>query len=67
LAILPFDNQAAETYGNVRVNLERAARIGALDTADRFPRAVRGMTLITNNEREFRRVAGLHVENWLSP
>ena len=24
----------------------------------------RGLTLVTNNEREFRRVRGLKVENW---
>jgi tRNA(fMet)-specific endonuclease VapC len=68
LAILPFDQQAAAAYGPLRAALERkGARIGPLDALIAAHALSGGMTLITNNEREFRRVAGLKVENWLVP
>lgn len=68
LAILPFDNQAAEVYGQMRIVLEReGAPIGPLDTLIAAHALSLGVTLITNNEREFRRVADLRVENWLTP
>ena len=67
LAILPFDAQAADTYGGVRAALVRAGTpIGPLDTLIAGHALALGLTLVTNNEREFRRVAGLHVENWLA-
>jgi tRNA(fMet)-specific endonuclease VapC len=66
LAILPFDNQAAEVYGAVRTALERAGTpIVPLDTLIASHALSLGITIVTNNEREFRRVAGLNVENWL--
>ena len=67
LAILPFDNQAAEIYGPIRAALELAGRpIGPLDTLIAAHALALGRTLVTDNEREFRRVAGLNVENWLT-
>lgn len=66
LAILPFDNIAAETYGRVRAELERAGvSIGPLDTLIAAHALSLGLTVVTGNEREFRRVTGLLVENWL--
>jgi tRNA(fMet)-specific endonuclease VapC len=68
LAIVPFDNQAAESYGSVRVSLEQTGKpIGPLDTLIAAHAMALDMTLVTNNEREFRRVVGLRVENWLIP
>ncbi len=68
LAILPFDNQAAETYGAVRAALERAGTpIGPLDTLIAAHALTLDLTLVTNNVREFRRVDGLRIENWLIP
>jgi tRNA(fMet)-specific endonuclease VapC len=68
LAILPFDNRAAETYGAVRVGLEQGGiPIGPLDTLIASHAMSLGLTIITSNEREFRRVAGLSVENRLRP
>ncbi len=65
LKILPFDTVAAETYGQVRATLERAGTpIGPLDTLIAAHAQATGCTLVTNNEREFRRVTGLAVENW---
>jgi tRNA(fMet)-specific endonuclease VapC len=67
LAILPFDSPAAEAYGTVRAALERSGTpIGPLDTLIAAHALALNLTLLTNNEREFRRVGGLRVENWMS-
>lgn len=67
LAILPFDDRAAEAYGSVRAALERGGKpIGPLDTLIAAHALSLDVTLITNNEREFARVANLRVENWLT-
>ena len=67
LALLPFDAIAAETYGQVRTALEGTGTpIGPLDTLIASHALSLGVTLVTNNEREFLRVAGLPVENWLA-
>lgn len=65
LAVVPFDSFAAEVYGRLRGTLERAGTpIGPLDTLIASHAIAVGATLITSNEREFRRVPGLRVENW---
>jgi tRNA(fMet)-specific endonuclease VapC len=65
LDILPFDAVAAETYGRVRTDIERAGMlIGPLDTLIASHALPIDVTLVTNNDREFRRVAGLRVERW---
>ncbi len=67
LSILDFDVDAAEAYGQVRSALEGAGTpIGPLDTLIAAHALSLGLTLVTNNEREFRRVPGLAVENWLA-
>lgn len=66
LAILPFDEPAAEVYGQVRLKLEMAGKpIGPMDTLIAAHALSQDATLITNNQREFRRVDGLKVVNWL--
>ncbi len=66
LAILPFDDRAAESYGRVRCELERAGTpIGPLDTLIAAHALALNVTLVTNNEREFSRVGGLGIENWM--
>lgn len=68
LAIAPFDGVAAEVYGKVRTALERqGVPIGPLDTLIAAHALSLDGTLVTRNEREFRRVEGLRVENWLTP
>jgi tRNA(fMet)-specific endonuclease VapC len=68
LAILPFDDRAAESYGRLRADLERAGSpIGPLDTLIAAHAQAINATLVTNNEREFSRVIGLRVENWGRP
>jgi tRNA(fMet)-specific endonuclease VapC len=41
-------------------------RIGALDLLIAAQAVSLGATVVTNNQREFRRVPGLRVENWLA-
>jgi len=68
LHVLPFDEPAARTYADVRVELERQGR--RLDEPDTRIAAIalsRDLTLITGNVRHFARVPDLRVENWLEP
>ena len=66
LNIAPFEEAAAAAYGMVRTELERAGTpIGPLDTLIAAHALSLGMTLITANAREFRRVRGLRSESWL--
>lgn len=59
---------AAQDYGEIRAALERAGRrIGPYDLMIAAHARHIGATLVTNNEREFRRVPGLSVQNWLKP
>ncbi|MDO9002186.1 MAG: type II toxin-antitoxin system VapC family toxin [Aquabacterium sp.] len=68
LQILPFDQAAADVYGNVRAHLERSGTpIGPLDTQIAAHALALGFTMVTNNTREFERVPGLKVENWAVP
>ena len=67
ITILPFDGEAAEVYGKVRAALERKGlQIGPMDTLIAAHALSKGLTLITNNTREFVRVDGLAVEDWVS-
>ena len=62
---LPFDDIAAEKYGEIRVSLERAGTpIGPNDLLIATIAAVNNTILVTHNTREFRRVQELKVEDW---
>jgi tRNA(fMet)-specific endonuclease VapC len=66
IAVLPFETPADVTYAGLRERLERAGSpIGANDMLIAAHALALGMTLVTDNEREFTRVEGLAVENWL--
>jgi len=66
LDIVDFDSEAAIEYGSVRANLEKAGNpIGALDNLIAAHAKSLDCILVTNNEREFTRVSGLKVENWV--
>lgn len=53
-------------YGKIRSDLEqRGAPIGGNDLLIAAQALALGLELVTDNEREFRRVPGLRVENWL--
>lgn len=65
LEILEFGSAAALHYGEVRAKLEKAGTpIGPLDTLIAAHAKSLNVTLVSNNLTEFRRVAGLKVEDW---
>lgn len=65
LNILAYDDAVAPVYGRVRAALERAGTpIGPLDTMIAAHALSLGLTIVTANEDEFRRVPGLKVQNW---
>ena len=67
LIIEPFDKKAAMAYGDVRSSLEkRGMIIGSNDMLIAAHALSRDWKLVTNNEKEFRRVKGLKVENWVN-
>ncbi len=64
---VPFDDDATIRYGDLRALLEkRGASIGPLDTLIAAHALSLGWTLVTHNTREFKRVPGLVVEDWLT-
>ncbi len=66
IEVLPFEAPAEETYARLRSALEAAGPpIGANDLLIASHALTLGMTLVTDNVREFRRVKGLKVENWV--
>jgi len=65
--ILPFDTDAAMAYGDIRSDLEkRGLIIGANDLFIAAHALSLKVTLVTNNQREFNRVNGLKIENWVA-
>lgn len=67
LAVLDFDDAAASHFGQIRAGLERAGTpIGAYDMMIAAHARSRGLTVVTNNMREFGRVPGLVVANWVN-
>ena len=65
ISVLPLPVNAGETYGALRATLVRKGEvIGPNDLWIAAHALASGLTLVTNNEREFKRVEGLKVENW---
>ncbi|MDC9613401.1 tRNA(fMet)-specific endonuclease VapC [Xenorhabdus khoisanae] len=65
LTVLPYDEQAAFHYGNIRAVLEKQGkRIGDNDLHIAGHARSKGLIVVTNNTREFNRVDGLRVEDW---
>ncbi len=66
LAVLPFDAAAADAYGRI------VAQVGRIKTRD-FDHLIAAhalagnATLVTDNEPDFAGIAGLALENWLTP
>ena len=66
LEVLPFSDSAAAHFGQIRAELERTGRpAGAYDLMIGGHARSEGLILVTNNLREFDRMAGLRVENWV--
>ncbi len=67
LVTLPFGEEAAAHYGQIRSELERAGKmIGSNDMLIAAHARSQGLIVVTNNGREFERVQGLRVENWMA-
>jgi tRNA(fMet)-specific endonuclease VapC len=67
LEVAPFDADAAHTYGRVRARLAQLGTpIGPLDTIIGAHALTVDAILVTHNTREFARIEGLRVEDWLT-
>jgi tRNA(fMet)-specific endonuclease VapC len=66
LDVLPFEAKAAMHYGQVRAELERAGTpCGPHDMQIGGHARSEGLIVVTNNLREFSRMPGVRVENWV--
>lgn len=66
LEVLPFSAKAAIHYGQIRTELERAGTpVGPHDMLIAAHARSEGLIVVTNNRREFDRISGLRVENWV--
>lgn len=68
IQVMPLTHAVGESYGQIRSSLERTGQpIGNNDLWIAAHARAEGWVLVTNNEREFCRVEGLAVENWVTP
>ena len=66
LLVLPFEAAQAADYGEIKSHLHRAGTpIGSNDMLIAAHARSLDLTLVTNNRREFDRIPGLLVENWV--
>ncbi len=66
LAVLEYGSKSAAHYGDIRAVLERKGTpIGVNDLHIAGHARSEGLTLVTNNIKEFERVDGLRIENWV--
>ena len=67
LSVLEYGEKSAAHYGEIRSNLERKGTpIGVNDLHIAGHARSEGLTLVTNNTKEFERVEGLRLENWVT-
>jgi len=63
--IVDFDQMAAQEYGTIRTKLESVGKpIGPMDMLIAAQAKALNLIVVTNNEKEFKRVEGLRIENW---
>jgi len=68
LKIISFDGKAGVIFGKVKADLKKKGEI--VSDSDLFIASTaisQNLTLVTNNERHFRRIDGLKIENWTKP
>lgn len=66
VTVLDWPNEAGPSYGNLRASLrKKGIPIGAMDLLIASHALFLKATLVTDNLREFERVQGLKIENWL--
>ena len=67
LTVMPFDAAAVWSYGDLRAALERRGTpIGSLDAMIAAHALSQQALLVTNNTREFAKVPGLQLDNWVA-
>jgi tRNA(fMet)-specific endonuclease VapC len=67
LAVLDWPQDAARHYGEIRFDLKkRGAQLGAADLMIAAHARALGAVVVTNNTKDFGRVKGLRVENWMA-
>ena len=68
LEVMPFDEKAAYHFGRIRSELYRTGLpIGPYDMMVAGHARAYGLKVVTNNTKEFQRIPGLLVENWIVP
>jgi len=66
IEIVDFDYNASIIYGKIRAYLEKLGTpIGAMDLLIAAHALSLGIPIVTNNEKEFLRIPGLQIENWV--
>ncbi len=66
IQIMPFDDLAAQVYGVLKTELQKKRTpIGSMDTLIAAHAKALDLILVTNNTREFARVEGLMLEDWV--
>jgi tRNA(fMet)-specific endonuclease VapC len=66
LEVLPFPPKAAIHFGQIRADVERLGKpVGPLDMLIGAHARAEGLIIVTNNVREFQRLPGVRVENWV--
>jgi tRNA(fMet)-specific endonuclease VapC len=64
--IVPFDEKSCQTYAKIRASLEKlGVPIGPMDLLIASISLAKNFILVTNNIKEFRRIKGLKLENWV--
>jgi tRNA(fMet)-specific endonuclease VapC len=64
--IVDYDLKASVEYGKIRGSLEKAGKaIGGLDMLIAAHARSLGLTLVTNNTKEFERIESLEIDNWV--
>ncbi len=68
IPILPIPESTGNTYGAIRALLaSKGTPIGNNDLWIAAHAKAAALTLVTNNEKEFKRVPGLKIQNWVNP
>ncbi|MEO1021489.1 MAG: type II toxin-antitoxin system VapC family toxin [Bacteroidota bacterium] len=63
---LQFDEPSARCFGEIEHELQKSGElIGPMDLLIASQAKAHGLTLVTNNEKEFERIEGLNIENWV--
>jgi tRNA(fMet)-specific endonuclease VapC len=66
--ILDFNGSDAAAFGSIRASLEKkGAIIGPMDLLISAQALARKLVLVTNNSKEFERIDGIRLENWVRP